>query len=310
MYIMSTLAGGGIMQFPVSKIYKQYDFEVTGASYAGNPRNNTMMYITTKVAHLIENLYGHKECLCFVDEYIQVPQEIDQSNAIIRCKNPTYTYAKLATEIEREIHKEELKQGYTLTGGGYYIGKNVRIGENAYVEPNVVIGHNVKIGNNATILAGSVIKRAEIGNDFVCNENAVIGDYGFTMAEDNEGNKFRIPTLGRVIIGNHVEVGACDDIAAGACGDTILEDYVKVDALVHVGHEAHVHKNAEIVTGTVVGGFSEIGEQSFLGINCSIRNRLILGDNCIIGMGAVVTKSVESGVVMAGNPAKLFERKK
>ncbi len=296
------------MRFCISRLYPQFDYYISGASYAGDPRDNTAMYITKKVEHLVDNLSDHKECLCFVDKSTCVPKEIEDNNAIIYSENPAYAYACFANEIAKEVQAGERKHGYELTTGGYYIGTDVSIGKNAYIEPGVLIGHGVKIGNNARIMAGSVIKHCIIGDDFLCNENAVIGDYSFTMAEDDDGNKFRIPSLGRVIIHDHVEVGAINDVAMGACGDTILEDYVKLDGLVHIGHEAHLCKNVEITAGAIVAGFAYIGERGYLGINSSIRNRIRLGDDCLIGMGAVVTKAVEDGVTVVGNPAREFSK--
>lgn len=296
------------MNFPVSDIYPEHDCYVTGASYAGLPRNHTMMYISLKVGHLIENLRNHEGCLCFIDKGIDVPKEIENKNTIIRCNNPAYEYSIFATQFQKKVIEEELKYGYSLTKGGYYVGTNVKIGENAIIEPNVLIGHNVVIGNNAIIMSGSVIKRAIIGDNFLCNENAVIGNYSFTQAVDDNGNKFRIPALGMVRIGNNVEVGACNDIAIGACGDTVLDDYVKLDSLIHIGHESHLHANTEITAGGIVSGFVEMGENSYLGVNSCIRNRIELGDNCIIGMGAVVTKKVDNSTTVVGNPARVFNK--
>lgn len=292
------------MEYKVSNITSEYDFSICGASYAGNPKDNTMMYITKKVEYLLTNLSGRKNCLVFVENGMQVNAELKRDNYFIFSDNAQFEYAKIASDfsnMQREIEKS-LK--YQLTEEGYYIGKNVKIGDNSYIEPGVLIGHNVSIGKNAVIMAGAVIKHAVIGDNFVCNENAVIGDYSFTMAEDNEGNKFRVPSLGRVVIGNNVEIGACDDIAQGACGDTTIEDYVKIDALVHIGHEAYLCKNSVITAGAIVGGFVKMAEHSYLGINSSIRNRISLGNNCIIGMGTNVTKSVEANYTVVGNPAK------
>ena len=296
------------MFFSVSNIYPQFNFAITGASYAGNPRDNTVMYITKKVERLVLNLKGHKNCLCFVDENIQVPDEIESNNAFIYSTNPAYSYATFASKMERMIKEEENAAGYKLTDGGYYVGNNVVIGGNAFIEPGVLIGHNVIIGDNATIMSGSRIKHAIIGDNFVCNENAVIGDYSFTMAEDENGDKFRIPCLGRVVIGDSVEIGACNDVAAGACGDTIIEDYVKLDGLVHVGHEAHLHKSVEITAGAVIAGFVELKEKAYMGVNSCVRNRISVGENTVIGMGAVVTKSIEDNATVVGNPARLFEK--
>lgn len=298
------------MQYGVKNICKDYDFEIVGASYAGSPRNNTMMYISKKVEHIVKGLASVSECLVFVENGINIPEEYKAKNCFIYSDNPQLSYAKFATRFAEEQRRQEREWGYTLTEGGYYVGHNVVIGKNAYIEPNVLIGHNVTIGQNAVILAGAVIKHAIIGDDFLCNENAVIGDYSFTMAVDENGNKFRIPALGRVIIQNGVEIGACNDIAIGACGDTILEDCVKLDGLIHIGHEAHLGKNTEITAGAIVAGFVEMGENAYLGINSSIKNRITLGAECVIGMGSNVTKSVEPGSVVAGNPAKPFIKTK
>lgn len=282
------------------------DFQVKGASYIGAPRNNTMMYISKKIEQMLVNLQGHENCLVFIENGIEVPKGLLEKNHFRFFDNPQLAYAKFATAYVEKKRREEQKLGYTLTDGGYYIGQNVVIGKNAYIEPGVIIGHDVIIGDNAVILAGTVIKHAIIGNDFLCNENAVIGDYSFTIAEDEKGNKYRIPSLGRVIIKNSVEIGACNDVAMGACGDTIVEDFVKLDALVHVGHEAHLGKNTEITAGVIVAGFVEMEENSYIGINSSIRNRITLGANCVIGMGANVTKTVTPNTTVAGNPAKPF----
>lgn len=289
------------MQYNINNISKEYDFYIDGASYAGNPRNNTMMYISKKVDYLIEKLIGKEECLVFLENGIEVTNDLKKYNCLIFSDNPQLEYAKFATVFAHEQRKEEREWGYSLTDEGYYIGKNTTIGENSYIEPNVVIGHNVVIGNNAVIMAGAIIKHSFIGDNFVCNENAVIGANGFTMADGDE--KIRIPSLGRVVIKDNVEIGTNDNISRGSAGDTFIDNNVKIDALVHIGHDVVVKSNAEIVAGSVVGGYTEIGQGAFLGINSSVRNRKVIGDNVLVGMGAVVTKSFEDKCTIVGNPA-------
>ena len=114
----------------------------------------------------------------------------------------------------------------------------------------------------------------------------------------------RIPSLGGVIIGNDVEVGAHNNVSRGSGGDTVLEENVKLDAFVHIGHDAHLMKNVEITAGVIVGGYDIVGENAFLGLNATLRNRIEIGDGSFLGMGAVVTKSVARDTVVVGNPAK------
>ena len=296
------------MEYFVNKLDSNYDFIINGVSYIGNPKRNTAMYVSKKVANLVKNLEGCQNCLIFAEDGIEVSDELKGQNCFIFCKNPQLSYAEFVNDFVEEKNKTDRKRKYKLTDEGYYLGENVQIGRDSYIEPGCLIGHDVVIGVNAKILAGSTIKNAVIGDDFFCNEKAIIGSTGFTMYEDENGNKCRIATLGKVIIGNHVEIGACNNVSAGGCGNTVIEDYVKLDVLIHIGHDAHLHKNAELTAGIIVGGFADIGENAYIGLNSTIRNRISVGCHSVIGMGSNVTKSVPSDKTVIGNPARLYIR--
>lgn len=297
------------MEYNIHDISPQYNFVVTGVSYIGSPRPHTAMYVSKKVGYLLENLRSMQDCLVFVEDGVEVLEELKEKNCFIFSKNPQLSYAEFINSFAEEKNKKDRERKYRLTGGGYYLGENVQIGPNSYIEPGCLIGHDVVIGANARIYAGSIVKNAVIGDDVLVNEKAVIGASGFTMIENNKGNLIRIPTLGKVYIGNNVEIGAHDNISCGSGGNTVIEDYVKLDALVHIGHDAYLSGNVEITAGSIIGGFDELGCHAYVGINASIRNRVHIGENSIIGMGATVTKSVEAGITVAGNPAKLFTKK-
>ena len=296
------------MKFNVKSINQNYNFDVFGPSYIGRPKSNSVMYVTKKVSHLIEALNEVRECLIFAENGIEVDAELKKSHCFIFTTVPLLEYAEFMSEFEKEKQKEEKSIKILFREPGYYVSESASIGENAYIEPGCYIGHNVKIGKNARILYGCVIKNAAIGDDFLANEYALIGANGFNMTEDQEGNKVRIPSLGRVIIGNNVEIGAYNNISCGAGGDTVIEDWVKVDAHVHIGHDDHLSKNTEITAGVVIGGFVDAGQHSYIGINSTIRNRIILGEYSFIGMGSTVTKSVENNKTVVGNPAKVFKK--
>lgn len=261
------------------------------------------MFLTKKVEKLLENLKGTEQCLVFAENGIAVEPSIQKNHCFLFSDNPQRAYAEFANMLYTIRLEKERNMQYTLTQGGYYLGENARIGSDAYIEPGCLIGHNVVIGNNARIFSGSIIKNAVIGDHFLSNEHAVTGAFGFTMAEDAGGNKFRIPTLGKVIIGDWVEIGAHDNISCGSGGDTRIEDYVKIDALVHIGHDVHLHRNTEITAGGIIGGFVEMEERAYTGINASIRNRITVEKNSLVGMGAVVTKNVMEHMTVVGNPA-------
>lgn len=296
------------MKFDISRIDENKSFYIEGMSYVGSPRCNTAMFITKKVERLISALDSVRECLIFAENGISVPDHILEKHSFQFSERPQSAYAEFAKQFELERFEEEKRIKIILTQGGYYKSESAIISDDAYIEPGCFIGHDVIIGKRAHIKTGTVIRYSTIGDDFLSNEYAVIGANGFTMSEDEYGNKLRIPTLGRVIIGNNVEIGAHDNISCGSGGDTIIEDYVKIDALVHIGHDAHLRKNVEITAGGIIGGFDDLGDHAYVGINAVLRNRINIGDNAIIGMGSTVTKSVPENTTVAGNPAKLFQK--
>lgn len=299
--------GGGVKtNFNVCLISERHHFVVNGVSYIGKPQSHTAMFISRKAENLSSNLYGVSSCLVFAEKGMMVDADILQYNCFVFSDCPQREYARFANDLYVARLAYEKRCHYEYTKEGYYRGENVKIGSDAYIEPGCLIGHDVVIGDNAHILSGAVIKKAVIGNNVIINEKAVVGAFGFTMTEDEYGHKFRIPTLGNVRIGNEVEIGVHDNISCGSGGDTVIDDYVKLDALVHIGHDAHLGENVEITAGSIIGGFAEVERDAYVGINSSVRNRIVVGKNSMIGMGSTVTKSVKSDVTVLGNPAKIF----
>lgn len=287
---------------------KELNFDVTAASYIGRPINNTAMYITKKVERLLANLYDVEHCLVFCDDTIDIPIALYQKHRFIKSRNPQLEYSKYVNTIAIELEQKKKERKYTLNEGGYYIGENVKIGSNAIIEPLCFIDHDVIIGDNARIFSGSKIRNAIIGDNFIANENSVIGSYGFTMANDENGNKVRIPTIGKVVIGNNVEVGMLANISVGSAGNTVIDDFVKIDAFVHIAHDVRLENNVELPAGTIIGGFDILERNVFIGINSTLRNRITIGENSVVGMGSVVTKNISKNSLVVGNPAKPFEK--
>ena len=281
-----------------------YDFEISGASYIGAPRSNTIMYISRKIGEQLHNLENVKDCLVFAETGTKISKHLKKYNAFVVTDNPQLEYAKLAKKLYELQWEEDRRTQIILSPDGYYYSEKAHIGENAYIDPGCFIGHHVTIGNDAVILMGTVIKNAMIGNNFLANENVLIGVNGFTMTKDEKGNYIRIPSLGNDYISNNVEIGAHNNISRGSGSATIIEEHVKLDAFVHIGHDAHIHKNVQVVAGVIVGGFDVVEENAYLGLHATLKNRISIGCKSIIGMGANVLKSVAPHTVYVGNPAK------
>lgn len=145
------------------------------------------------------------------------------------------------------------------------------------------------------------------GSNVIIGENCSIGKDGFQYLRDGD-TIIKFPHYGDVILGDNVEVGNNTCIARGALSNTIIGNNVKIDNLVHIAHNVIIGNNTMIAASAMIGGSAKIGKDCWISPSCCIKNQLTIGDNCLIGLGAVVIKNVEHNSVMIGNPAKLLRK--
>lgn len=179
------------------------------------------------------------------------------------------------------------------------IDQTASIGRNVVIEDGCIIGANSIIEHNVVLHAGT-----RIGANSRIRSSSSIGGDGFGFERLSNGNPIRFPHLGGVLIGDNVEVGACTTIARGTLSDTIIEDYVKVDNLVHIAHNCLIKKGAFIIACAELSGGVIVGENAWVAPNSCTHQKISIGAESIIGLGSVVTKDVPSRTVFAGNPAK------
>lgn len=238
-----------------------------------------------------------------VDAKIVYSEKLKQDNkTLVVVKDPKLALAIVGNEIfvqkfapgihNTAIIDDKAEIASTATIGAYAVIGKARIGKGTVISPFVRVYDNVVIGDNCFV-----------------KEGAIIGGAGFGFERDEDGNRFRFPQIGGVVIGNHVEIGANTCIDRGALSDTILEDFAKVDNLCHIAHNAHIGKNAVVVACAEVSGSCTIGEDTWVGPNACIRDQRMVGANSLIGMGAVVANNVPDNEVWAGNPAKQMKLK-
>ncbi|MDY0277996.1 MAG: UDP-3-O-(3-hydroxymyristoyl)glucosamine N-acyltransferase [Acholeplasma sp.] len=222
-------------------------------------------------------------------------------NFILNCENPRLEYAVVLNYVLGKNKKKYINQADYIT-----LGENSKIGQNTIIEPQVFIDNNVVIGNDCYIESGAkIFENSVIGNGTRIGANTTIGLNGFGVEIDSDGKSYRIPHLGGVEIGNDVYISSLCNIHAGTITPTILEDNIQLDSLVHIGHNCLIKKGTMITACSEISGSVTIGERSYIGPNSAVINKIYLGDNSRIGIGAVVTKSVESNTTVAGNPADL-----
>ena len=181
----------------------------------------------------------------------------------------------------------------------------VEIGDGVIVEPFCMIGPDVRIGRGTIIRSGArLFPRVVIGEESVVGVNTVVGHEGFGFVRDEGGNKTRIPHLGGVEVGSHVELGALATVQSGTITPTVIEDYAKIDEHVHVGHNVRVARGASVTCGVVIAGHAVIETEAWVGINSSIREGRRVGAHALVGMDASVQRDIsDNAVTRASRPA-------
>ena len=174
------------------------------------------------------------------------------------------------------------------------IGENVVLGENVVVGHGCVIENDVVLANNIRLEPNVTIKHhCEIGENCNVFSGAVIGSDGFGYAEENS-KWLKIPQVGRVIIMANVDIGANTTIDRGALDDTIIEEGVKLDNLIQIGHNCVIGAHTVIAGCVGIAGSARIGKHCKIGGAAMILGHLEIADNVTVSPGSMITRSLTS----------------
>ena len=176
------------------------------------------------------------------------------------------------------------------------IGARAQIGERVHLKAGVVVGDDVVIHNDSTLHANVTIYNAcEIGMRAIIHAGAVIGSDGFGFAPSAAGWQ-KIPQVGRVLIGNDVEIGANTTIDRGALNDTVIHDDVKLDNQIQIAHNCVIGAHTAIASCVGIAGSTTIGSRCMIGGAAMIGGHLSIADNTVIsGATAVPSSITQSG---------------
>ncbi|KGJ97080.1 UDP-3-O-(3-hydroxymyristoyl)glucosamine N-acyltransferase [Colwellia psychrerythraea] len=232
--------------------------------------------------------------------------------------NPYMGYAILANLLDSTprvasgIHRSAVIADDVSLGDNVSIGANtviesgVRLADNVSIGAGCFIGHGVSIGTASTLWANiTIYHQVEIGHHCLIQANTVIGSDGFGYAPVKGQYKWhKIPQLGSVIIGNHVEIGASTTIDRGALDNTEIRDGVILDNQIQIAHNVIIGENTAMAACSVIAGSTVIGKNCTIAGLVGINGHINITDNCIFTGMAMVTKDInEAGVYSSGMPA-------
>lgn len=175
-----------------------------------------------------------------------------------------------------------------VVSAGVVVEEGASVGEGVYLGPDSRIGVGTRIGPNAVIGAACVL-----GRDCIVHPGVVIGADGFGYARDGE-RWAKVPQLGRVLIGDEVEIGANSTVDRGALDDTVIGNGVKIDNLVQVAHNVRIGDNTAIAGCVGIAGSTVIGRRCAIGGQAGIVGHLEIADDVTITAGSLVTGSITS----------------
>ena len=233
----------------------------------------------------------------------------DGSSIIV--DDPYLAFAKVSSLFIKKLNSHYIHENSYISSdthlsdnisiGAYSsIGSNSTIEENVYIGTNSSIGENVLIGSNTIIHSNVTIEsNVKLGKNCEILSGARIGTSGFGFAREKDGSWVKIPQIGKVIIGDNVDIGANTTIDRGAIENTIIHDGVKIDNLVQIGHNCSIGQNTIIAGCAGIAGSTKIGKNCMIGGAAMIKGHITIADDTIISGGTGIGKNVE-------NPGKRF----
>ena len=172
------------------------------------------------------------------------------------------------------------------------VARSARLGERVSIGAGCVVGEDVEIGDDSCLYPRVVIYHGcRIGKRVILHSGVVIGADGFGIAEEG-GRWIKIPQIGAVRIGDDVEIGANTTVDRGAIDDTVIEEGVKLDNQIQVGHNVRIGAHTAIAGCVGIAGSAEIGRHCTIGGAASILGHLRLADHVNISAGTVISRSV------------------
>ena len=237
----------------------------------------------------------YTKCLNSAASFIIINKEteVPEGKALLVVDNPFEAYCKIVNHFR------------PFEPAAKMISDSAVIGEGSFVYPGVFIGNHVRIGSNCIIHPNvSILDHCIIGNNVIIQADTVIGSDAFyyNTKKDREVWYKKMPSCGRVIIEDDVEIGAGCTIDRGVSHDSIIGKGTKMDNMIHIGHDTVTGKNCLIAAQVGIAGVVTLEDGVTLWGQVGVSKTLTIGANATIYAQSGVGKDTEGGKVYFGSP--------
>ncbi len=296
----------------LDQIVARFGGEIVGAGDTAISRIGTLEHAGPgDLAFLANPKYRHQLATTRAAAVIMAPPAVDGPAAAILTAQPYLYYARVAQWLnplpvpEPGAHATAVVEGEVAAtasiGPNVWIGNGARIGDDVVIAANCSIGAGVEIGAGTRLAANvAICSGVRLGARCLVHSGAVIGADGFGFAREATGAWVKIPQVGRVLIGDDVEIGAGTTIDRGALGDTVIGDGVKLDNQIQVGHNVQIGAHTAMAGCVGIAGSAVIGARCTVGGGAVILGHLSIADDVDIAAGTLVAKSIRNAGTYSG----------
>ena len=263
-------------------------------------------------------IYDTESTIVIVNEDFKPQKSI--AATLIRVQNAYESFAALLRLYQESKPKKSgisqqasISESATL-GKDMYVGEftvvsdGVSLGDHVQLYPQVYVGDGVSIGEGSILYPGvKIYEGCVIGAHCVIHAGAIIGADGFGFVPNKENNYEKVPQLGKVILEDHVEIGANTTVDRSTMGATVLRKGVKLDNLIMIAHNVEVGENTVIAGQSGISGSSKVGRNCMFGGQVGLAGHITIADGVKIAAQSGITKNIkEEGIVIQGSPAFEF----
>ncbi len=300
-----------IASFIDGKIIGDQNAAITGVSPIESGEAGHLSFVAQE--RFAPYISSSKCSVLIVSEDLLTSEKYDKT--IIAVKDAYLSFQILMNLYnEMQAKKSGIEQGAVFhetskVGENVYVGaftcvsEKVKIGDGSQIYPHVYIGKNVKIGKNCVIYSGvRIYDFCVIGDNCIIHSNTVIGSDGFGFQVTKDGYQ-KIPQLGNVVLGDHVEIGSNCSIDRGTIGSTIIGKGSKIDNLIQIAHNVKIGENNVIAAQAGIAGSTVIGDWNQIGGQVGIVGHIKIGNQVKIQAQSGVNSSATDGEILYGSPA-------